>query len=245
MELYSFYYQYSTGADRFFVAKVLLTAGNYTGVHPRSWPALNTGITTPIKDLTGTTTATPVALTYTSAGQPVIGNGGTASSINLGVTSYTLGVRRSATFTGWIKSSDLTNAAYLISDYDQVGTPYGMTLRINNTTGSDFYVYPNNHRITYTNTFAVNTWYHLTGVMDGPTMYQYVNGVQVGSATLGEDIGPGTQSLRIGARGDVVLSATGAGTSAVSVGSVKVLARAMTAAEILSMFTAERGAYGV
>jgi hypothetical protein len=242
MELYSFYYQYSTGADRFFVAKVLLTAGNYTGVHPRSWPDLNTGITTPIKDLTGTTTATPVGVTYTSAGQPVFGASATAASFNLGKSSYDLGIRRSATYTGWVKGTATTSGAYVISDFYSV---YGMTLRINNGfAGADFYMYPNNHRITYTNTFNTNTWYHLTGVLDGPTMYLYVNGVQVGSQTLGEDIGPSGAPLHIGSRGDIELAPTTEYLIG-SIGSVKVLARAMTAAEILSMFTAERGAYGV
>jgi hypothetical protein len=80
--------------------------------------------------------------------------------------------------------------------------------------------------------------------MDGPTMYLYVNGVQVGSATLGEDIGPSGAPLRIGARGDIELAPTTEFLTG-SVGSAKVFARAMTAAEILSMFTAERGAYGV
>jgi hypothetical protein len=238
---HSFYYQYSTGSDRLYVAKVLLTKGDFTALHPRYWPDVNTTTSTPFKDLTGNTTATPVALSYTTDGKPVVGNGGIASSIRLNKTSYSLGIRRIATYTGWVKSSDTTLGAYLISDYDGVG----MTLRINGLgTGADFYVYPNNHRITYTYTFASNTWYHLTGVLDGPMMYMYLNGVLVGTQTLGEDIGAPTQMFHIGTRGDVEVSPV-ANTANVVVGSVKVFARALQATEILSMFTAERGAYGV
>jgi hypothetical protein len=242
----SFYYQYSTGTDRLYVAKVLFCQGNYTTLHPRYWPdvASTRSATQAFKDLTGNTSATAVSVTYAADGKPIIGAAGGSSSINLGKTSYTLGIRRVATYTGWVKGADLsTVGAYVISDYDQVGTPYGMTLRINNSTSADFYVFPNNHRITYTSTFVSNTWYHLTGVMDGPTMYLYVNGVLAGTQTLGEDIGPGTQSLHIGARGDTEVGASSITTT--SIGSVKVFARALQAAEILSMFTAERGVYGV
>jgi hypothetical protein len=242
----SFYYQYSTGNDRMYVAKALFCQGNYTTLHPRYWPDLNTtpAATAVFKDLAGNTSATAVSVTYAADGKPVMGPG-TSSSIGLGKTSYTLGIRRVATYTGWVKGSDLSTAsAYLISDYDQVVTANGMTLRINGLASADFYVYPNNHRITYTATFNSNTWYHLTGVMDGPTMYLYVNGVLAASQTLGEDIGAGTQALHIGSRGDAEVGA-GFATTGTSVGSVKVFARALLASEILSMFTAERGVYGV
>jgi hypothetical protein len=239
---HSFYYQYSTGSDRLYVAKVLLTKGDFAALHPRYWPDLNTtrATTAAFKDLTGNTSATAVALTYSSDGKPIMGPT-PSSSIGLGKTSYTLGIRRVATYTGWVKGSDLsTGSAYVISDYDGVG----MTLRINGLSSADFYVYPNNHRITYTATFNSNTWYHLTGVMDGPMMYMYVNGVFAASQTLGEDIGAGTQALHIGSRGDAEVG-TGFVTTGTNVGSVKVFARALQATEILSMFTAERGAYGV
>jgi hypothetical protein len=239
----SFYYQYPVGRpDRFYVAKVLLCQGDFTALHPRYWPDLGAtrATTAAFKDLTGNTSATAVALTYSSDGKPIMGPT-PSSSIGLGKTSYTLGIRRTATYTGWVKGSDLsTGAAYLISDYDGVG----MTLRINNLTSADFYVYPNNHRITYGSTFASNTWYHLTGVLDGPMMYMYVNGVFAASQTLGEDVGAPTQSLHIGSRGDAEVGA-GFVTTGTSVGSVKVFARALLASEILSMFTAERGVYGV
>lgn len=236
MELYSFEYSYSTGSDRMYVAKVLFAQGDYAALHPRFWPAPTT-TNVPFKDMTGNTTATAVGIAYTSAGQPIFGN--TVSSILLSKSAYDLGIRRVATFSGWIKGTSDARGCYVISDYAGVG----MTLRINAGFGSaDFYVYPNDHRIRYTATFSLNTWYHLVGVMADQFMYLYVNGVLVGTQTLGEDIGASV-GFRIGARGDI-----GTDPSEYAIGSVngvKVFNRSLSAAEIFSMFTTERGAYGV
>jgi len=149
----------------------------------------------------------------------------TKNSVGLGITNQ-------ATYAVWANVSNFTNQAYLISDY---GTnAVGMTLRIDNATTAEFYVYPNNYRISYTTgTFNLGTWYHIAGVMNGSTMYLYVNGVQVGSTSLGNNIGNSANNLTLGERGDLISGSTFAGL----LDDVRVYNRALSSAELLALYT--------
>jgi hypothetical protein len=185
-------------------------------------------------DLTGNITITAPSLTYATDG--TFSFNGTSDYIDLGLNSVTLGLKQVATYSCWIKPTT-ANAMYGISDYGINGL--GMTLRTNNNTSADFYVYPNNHRITYTYNFNPNIWYNLVGVMDNLNMYMYLNGVLVGTTTLGEDIGNSSGTLRIGSRGDSAVYGTGYASN------VTIYKRALTAAQINQNFNASRGIYGV
>lgn len=151
--------------------------------------------------LHGTLTAAPTI-------DGALGRHGGYGSLNLGNTqyidfsqsSYDLGVRRNATFAGWVRRKNTTSTNVVLSDW---ASSNGFNLRTDDNVTATFYIYPNNHRITYTGTFTTGVWYHLAGVMDGATMYLYVNGVQVASETLGEDIGSSGSSLKIGTRSDL------------------------------------------
>lgn len=134
----------------------------------------------------------------TASNVPAFSFDGGTNYMDLGINAYNLGIRRYATFTGWMTALN-TGPAYLVSDWNGVG----MTLRFNNNTSTDFYVYGANHRITYVYNFNPGTWYHLTGVMDGDYMYMYINGVWVATQTLAEDIGSSPSTLKIGCRGDI------------------------------------------
>lgn len=246
----AFYYNWSTGWDRLHVARYLITPGNYTSLHPRYWPEYGATLTvgSAIRDLTGTTTVAAANNTWNSAGAPVFSGG--AQAIDLGVSSYSLGIRRYGTWTGWVKATSLATAnATLISDYSpNGGNPSfpgnGMALRLNaGGSRAEFYVYPNNHRIHYDSTFSTDTWYHLTGVMDNANIYLYVNGVLVASGTQGESIGPSDVTLKLGNRGDGVANSI-AGLNG-TIGEVQVYGRALSSAEVLTLFNSQRGAYGV
>jgi hypothetical protein len=193
--------------------------------------------TNSIIDLTGRNTVTVGALVYNTDGTYVF-NG--SEYVDLGVNSYALGITRNATYSAWIKPTS-NSACYGISDYGTNGL--GMTLRTNSNASADFYVYPNNHRITYTYAFNANTWYNLVGVMDGANMYMYLNGVQVGSNTLAEDIGNSANTLKIGSRGEGGTAGAAYGIGYVS--HVMVHNRALTSAEIFQNFQALRGRYGL
>ncbi len=123
--------------------------------------------------------------------------------IDLTTNAYDLGIRRHATFAGLIRAT--AGAAFhhpLISDWN---TSLGFNLRFDATSGRVLmYIYPNNHRATSANgLWELNTWYWLVGVMDGANMYIYLDGKQVATQTLGEDIGDSASPMRIGTRGDM------------------------------------------
>jgi hypothetical protein len=193
---------------------------------------------TAFTDLAHNTTATINSLQYAS--DNTFSFNGVADNIDLGTSLYAMGIRRSATFSAWIKPAD-TLSVYAISDFGL--NSLGMTLRLNSLVSSDFYVYPTNHRITYTpaSNFVIGTWYNIVGVMDSANMYLYFNGEMVGSQTLGEDIGLTSASLKIGSRGDASTGVFGSG----YVNSVIIYNRALSDSEIKQNFNATRGRYGL
>ena len=231
------------GAQKATGGNIITTSGGYT-VHtflasgtftPTSWMGA--------KDLSNVkNNVSSYNVTTTSVGGNSFVFDGTSSYMDVGANSYGLGIRRSATYSCWIYPT--TTAAIVgISDYGTNGL--GMNLRTNSSTSADFYVYPNNHRITYTYAFNPNIWYNLVGVMDSANMYMYLNGVLVGSNTLGEDIGISAQNLKIGARGEAGFApgATQWGTG--YIGHVTVHNYALTADQIQQNFQAMRGRFGI
>ena len=110
-----------------------------------------------------------------------------------------LGIRRHATFVTWARVDKANIHNGLVSDYD---TSAGFNLKITNGNKAEFYVYPNNHRITDTVNYGTNIWHQLVGVMDGANIYLYKDGILVGTDTLGEDIGDSPGVLHFGQRGD-------------------------------------------
>jgi len=154
--------------------------------------------------------------------------------VDLNVSAYDLGIRRHATFSGWMMTN--LGGAYLLSDWDNLG----MTLRFNDLNSADFYIYGSNRRITAAYTFTVNVWYNIVGVMDGANMYMYINGTLVGTQTLGEDIGASSRTLKISARGDYSPPS-----SLQRVGSLQIYNRALSAAEVTNNFNALKGRYGL
>jgi hypothetical protein len=185
----------------------------------------------------GTSTFTPYnykSPVYSTTSGGCITLNGSDQIVDLGVSAYDLGIRRVATFSGWMMSN--SGAAYLISDWDNLG----MTIRFNDLNSADFYVYGSNRRITAAYTFTVNTWYNIVGVMDNANMYMYINGVLVGTQTLGEDIGASTRTLKIGGRGDYSPPS-----SAQRVGCLQIYNRALSATEVTNNFMALRGRYAV
>ena len=230
---YFYEYEYAT-YNTFDIAGVMLIQGNYIVPPAQFIPVATTRSNTlSLLDLTRRNRSISLANTvFDSSGQ--ISFDGVSSYVDLGINSYNLGITRNATYSGWIMRTSSTGSAYLISDWN--GT--GMTLRFNNDTSLDFYVYPNNHRITASYSSTQNVWYHLTAVMAYNTMTAYINGVSVGSTTLQESIGNSPSTLKIGARGDAT------SISSQKVGNVQIYNRALTATEILNNFNKQKSKYG-
>ena len=104
LNVYSFYYRYSSSYDKMSVANVLLVAGDYTGLHPRYWPSVNTtrATTAAILDLTNKNTITASSLTYASNGT-ISFNGSNYASVNAitGLSDFTVEI--------WFKSDSVAN----------------------------------------------------------------------------------------------------------------------------------------
>lgn len=177
-------------------------------------------------------------IVYNPANQGCMQYNGFNNYTDLGINVYNLGIRRNATFSGWIYPTS-TGASYVISDWNGLG----MTLRTNSDVSADFYVYgaTSAPRITYVYPFTPNKWYNLVAVMSGDTMYMYVNGVSSGlTQPLTEDIGSSPSTLKIGGRGDG--AAWGSGHSQAN---LMIYNRALSAAEVNQNFQAQRDRYGV
>lgn len=182
-------------------------------------------------DMTGNTTPVASSLTYASDG--TFSLNGTTDYIDVGKTCTDLGLTTAATFDGWIYPTS-NGSTYVLSDWN--GT--GITLRTNSNLSADFYIYPNNYRITYTYAFDANKWYNLVGVANGNMMYLYVNGQLAASTALGNAIGTSPSTLKIGCRGD-------GGSSYGKIGAIKIYKRPLTSTEVLQNFNALRGRYGL
>ncbi len=125
---------------------------------------------------------------------------GSSHYVDIGVDAYGLGIRRHATFAACVYPN--TSGAYRNIMGDWQSQSGGFTIRIDDDDKLTFFVYPNNHRITTTATVTENAWNFIVGVLDGANMYLYLDGLQVGTQTLGEDIGDDAGTLKLGRRGD-------------------------------------------
>jgi hypothetical protein len=161
-----------------------------------------------VADSTGTLTTTNHGATATDG----VSDGALAASggpyADLGTTVYGLGIRQSATFSGWVRPRSTSYNHTMLGDWNNYA---GMALRVDEGNASaTFYVYPadqDNLRLNPSYNFQMNTWYYLAGVMDGATMLLYINGSQAASGSLGEDIGNSGADLLVGNRGDLALPA--------------------------------------
>jgi hypothetical protein len=102
----AWYYRYSNKNDKLSIAKVLIAPGNFTSLHPRYWPAVNTtrSSTQSAIDFIGRKTVTSNSLAYNTSGMPTFN--GTSSYLE--ATIPTTSVRTVSMFyklnnpgTGW------------------------------------------------------------------------------------------------------------------------------------------------
>jgi hypothetical protein len=235
-----FYYNYSTTNDKMFVAKVLVTPGTYTGMHPKYWP--NVGETkdasNTIYNITNTNTISYANLTYDTAGS--ISFNGTSNYI----VGSDLGDLARFTCEAWVNITAFPSAAYpcyLSNVYP------GTTAKVNFALGHlgassgilvGFYDGAWHYSPAYTP--SLNTWYHVVGTYDGAVLSLYVNGVSQGTPTsyVGTP-SSSTGGMRIGRRWDAADYFTG------NIAVAKVYNRALTLQEVTQNFNSLRGRFGV
>lgn len=264
----TFYYRYFNLPDRLSVAKVMIVAGNYSGIHPRYWPnqATSRSSTTAIVDLTGKNTITASNLTYASDGTFSFSENAssTLTTNNLPITS--LPALSGHTYEAWVKCT----AYPTVSAPNGYGVTYKSGVLVGATyySGSALYWYGNasgnvctiygfvrgddSYRATTGYNLNLNTYYHLvTTHSENPKKLRlYVNGVLYSEVTGATSEYNATNAASAGNVGVNKPQIDGGGTANYSyfngsIDSVKVYNKGLTASEILSNFNALRGRYGI
>ena len=233
------YYQYSTVPDRISVAKVLFTAGNYSNLHPKYWPAMGTTRTTTqaVVDLTGRTTLTATGLTYASDGSPSFS--GTAPNV-INNTSSTLFNRvngESMTVVAWIKPS--RNAGqYQDIVVNRSDAYYNWMLYQHTTDGAISFHGSSQNKSSYIPT--LNTWVCIVATAVGSgNLLLYANGV------LQQTVPGYTYNIATPSNFSIGMFGTSSEPYQGSIGMAQVYNRVLSAAEVLQNFNAQRTRYGI
>jgi len=231
---YSFSYQYSNFTDKYSWAKVAIVQGDYSGLHPSLWPALNTTVsnTQSLLDLTNNNTITASSLTYGTDGNFSF-NGSTnyMTTTNTGITHGA----NDWTYTMWANWSAITSLGTI---YENGSWTSCILLRFEN---NGFTVYSMGTYWGFLSfTPTLNRWYHLAFVRSGNTVFLYVDGVQTASVSFTATIVPNTNLIFIG------MSQHSPGqcfNGRLSAGSI--YTRALSVSQIQQNFQALRGRYGI
>lgn len=235
-----FHYNYTTAIEKIYVAKVLVTPGNFTGLHPSRWPDVNTtrANTATVYDISGQNIQmTANSLTYTSNGSVTFN--GSNNYIDTGNPTAAR-LTTSISIDSWVNTSNtLGNGNIVNKNYNS-----GYRLRISSDNSILFlYVSPAGlvGCVTSSNIITNNTWNNIvvTGDINAGGKI-YLNGNLVTST--GDSYNPtgaNNENLLIG-------SAPGFGEYfSGRISSVKIYNRALTATEVLQNYNALRGRFGL
>jgi hypothetical protein len=236
----TFYYRYSPYVDRLSVAKVMIVAGNYAGMHPKYWPSTATtrSNTQAILDLTGNNTVTATSLTYNSDGSFSF-NG--SNSILLPFNSSAFTFNNEQTIIIWMKNQSPSSARR--NPYDQAYAGAGTITHENDTGFNYFYGTGGGNNTPYTNLYSsfnvvVGETAMICFTRNTSTVSCYKNGVFSNSMVnpYGAVV-TGTNNITIGSGY--------AGGFGGSIYTVQLYNRALSAAEVQQNFNALRGRYGI
>lgn len=235
---YSYYYSYGTAIDKMYVAKIIIAQGDYTKLHPRYWPDVNTSRANnqSVLDMTSRNTLTSGNIAYSNNGT-IVFNGAnsridTGSSVPYGSnTSWEAWINRNTS----INTYNMFMGKYL---------PYFGAKSDGAVIFSNYLTANQRSVLTSTGIIQNNTWYHLafTTSYNGTNteMKIYVNGNQ---SAVDSFVG-----IQVDTGGNFSI---GDGYNAYwypysgQVSNVKVYNRTLSDTEILQNFNALRGRYGL
>ena len=238
----AWYYRYSNTTDKLSIGKVLITPGNYTGLHPKYWPNTNTtrSNTQAIQDLARRNTVTATSLAYAS--NNTFSFNGTSSEVTTSSTAASLGISNDVTISIFTKrAASPTNALQ-----GQAGFGSGGSISIKNSSNYVADVYSANSTRYVINittagsmTSYENVWVNLCVTVNGATVKTYLNGVLINTQAMDTTIKAFTSEIfGLGAgygyyrmQGDISIAS--------------VYNRALTDSEVLQNFNAHRGRYGI
>jgi hypothetical protein len=232
-----FYYRYSTVPDRAYVAKAILVQGDYSSLHPKLWPELNTtrSITQTLYDLTGTNEITPNSVTYNSDGTFTFVNTNT-NEISL-PNSLGYNTNNISAF-AWFKRNGSPSGSYQIICGGQeleisIPDPGGQ-LRVGIVSGGTRYV--SNHG----SGLLDGNWHYIGFTSDGTTKTAYIDGVAVGTQAVLGSLTKTFANRKIGRFGSSETYYTNG-----DIPAYYIYNRALTAAEIRQNYNALKGRYGL
>lgn len=229
----SFYYRYSQVNDQLMIAKVLVAPGDYTQLHPRYWPEVNTTRlnTQAITDLAEQNTTTANNLTYSSNG--MISFNGSSSYLDCGnLPDYQLS--KSVTLEGWVKPYSTSGSGNIISK----NMNGGYRFRIEN--GNLWAYSSGNSVITSGAPCTNNSWWHCVATFGPDGIKLYLNGNLVAStATAYTPSDVVSNPLLVGCYWPNSETFNGI------IDIAKVYNRVLTANEVRQNFNALRGRYGI
>ena len=229
----AYYYRYSTTADKLYVAKVFIAQGDYTQLHPRYWPDVNTtraNTSTHTDLIVSSTSITASSLTYANNGSYTF-NGSTDV---IRVSKNLLSGTSDFTITVIARTTNISSTDYICGNY-------GL-----GNNGLEFYfgsskiiLYAVGTYLTGTTTLSSNVWYHLTAVRSAGVATIYINGnFEISGAMTGNI--PTTNPFTIGNGHDYTSEAFSG-----NIPYVKVYNIALSASEVKQNFNALRGRYGL
>lgn len=235
----AFYYQYSTGSDKLSIAKVLLTPGNFTGLHPKYWPSLNSSRTATqvISDIANTNSLTVSGLVYGTDGS-ITYNG--SSSITLPNTS-SYSFANEQTIIIWMKNS--STAVARRNPYNQSYGGFGTITHESDTFFNYFYGNAGRNNTPYTNhsspfTVIVNET-AMIAITRSPTQTSWYKNGALGNTQANP------YGVLLTDTNDIFLGTGYAGGFMGSLYIVAIYNRALSAAEIQQNFNAMRGRFGL
>lgn len=236
----SFYYRYSTAYDKFWVAKSAIIEGDWSGLHPKYWPAPNETRSSAqaLLDWAGNNTISADSLTYNSDG---------TFSFN-GSSNYMRFPENSAfnvqnpTIECWVRPNALSQYGFWF-EKGTVNTQYslfqeGSNIQWRTHNGSTIVT----QSLSSSNISTTN-YSQVVATIEGGQKKIYVNGVLKASTAWTSTIPTNANGCSIGAYGGY--SGGRSYWYNGSIGSVKVYNRALTAEEVYRNFQALRGRYGI
>ena len=243
--LRSFYYQYNV-SDRFSMARVLVTPGDYTGFHPRLWPALGTTRTTSqaVRDLTRTSTITAGGPLTFGSDKITIPNTNDASIEISTPTNFKMGTQ-DFTISCWVKQLD--SGVHLITEARDSSTLQGYLFGLNVPSAGymTFFLNKSSGQVPYyttVGTLPVGSIQNIVAVVkrSNSTIEFYANGVLFDTIT-------GIHADSISGLGDMYRIGydRGGATTNIELYSYMHYNRALSLAEVQQNFNAHKGRYGV